>query len=222
LPAATIWVDGKAIGKSPMQLTLAAGEHYVAATLPGHVAQLQRVRVEKDKASAAPFSLLSRLPAEEEARSLRTALVAPDDTAPSTDDYSRVAVELAGVASLDLVVLVRSGDQGKIEAAIYDVRKAKLAAWVDASKEKLVLAELPHAAEISLPTPKDVAAKRVGDGGPLDGTIARKEPPWYWTRQAKWIEAIGGATVVVIGAIVLATASGTSKQLNDFTFGGFN
>jgi hypothetical protein len=200
-PGARVWLDGKPVGAAPLELTdVAPGEHYLAATLDGHAARGERISL-ADGDTASETLLLGRLPAEERARSLRAGLMA-EGLADVT--WARAAADLADLASVDLMVIVRDAPDGSgLEAAAWDVRAAKLSKWrpIGVEAEDTAFAEglRPVAADLRVPAIEDL---KIPDG-PIDGGDGQK-PRWYRTW---WGTAliIGGA--VVIGGVIIAVSS---------------
>ncbi len=210
-PGAAVWLDGRPAGASPIELTgLAPGEHYLGLSLDGHVPRNERIVVGKD-ARAEQSYLLARLPAEQRARALRVGLARPGL---KDDDYRRGAALLADVASVDVLVLVRSDDD-KIVAAAWDVHAGRLGAWVSLSDGGAALVRTLPAADasaIAVPAPRDVATKLPVDSADdliAGGKRGAIRPPWYRTWWGMSI-LIGGG-VLVTGAILVATAPGGSS-----------
>jgi hypothetical protein len=204
-PEAAVWVDGQPVGVTPLELPgVIAGEHYVGTFLAGHAPRMERVTIKAD-ARVEQSVLLSRLPAEQRARSLRFALMRGTDL-----PLKRAAALLADVASVDVLVLVRQAEGGALEAAAWDVRTATLGAWVPiADGGKALVATVARAATtpIAVPRPDEVAKrvpdKRPGDGrDPKDGGV--KQPSWYRTWWGTGL--IIGGSVLLVGAVVAATS----------------
>lgn len=201
-PDAVIWLDGREVSVTPATLEVDLGEHYVAVTLEGHAA-----RHEKIKAGGGELELsllLSRLPAEQRARAVRTGLMRPNlaDAA-----WVRAAAALADIASLDAVVFVRDGDGG-LEAAVYDARKRTLGAWTPVADDAALVAAIPRAAvpQIALPDEREQPpAFRFDEPPPVE------EPrPWYRTAWGTTV-IVGAALVVGSSILFVALPDGTSE-----------
>jgi tetratricopeptide (TPR) repeat protein len=210
-PGASVFVDGKPAGVSPLELTgLGAGEHYLGLALDGHASRHERIVVGKGARSEQSY-LLARLPAEQRARSLRAGLSRPGL---SYTDYRRGAALLADVASVDVLVLVRDREGGGVEAATFDAHTSKLSTWVDLNDGgKALAATLPaaDAGAIALPTTREVAGPLAGAGDlGKDRKEQNRQPRWYRT----WwgVSLLIGGGVLVTGAILIATSPGAKAN----------
>ncbi len=224
-PGAIVWLDGRAAGMAPIDLAgLAPGEHYVGASLDGHAPRSERLTVQKGGRLEQSF-LLARLPAEQRARSVRAGLLR---AGLSAQEWARGADTLADVASVDLLVLVRDAASGAgIEAAVWDVRSAKLGAWVNVTDSGAALAaSVPDATgQISVPLPQEVAGKvLLGDGDPggPNGPGQRRadKPRWYRT----WwgVSLLIGGGIIVTGAVLVLTAPDAPPQTSLLVDSGWN
>lgn len=218
---ATVWIDGHAVGPAPIELPrLGAGDHYLTATLDGHAPRTERIRIETGKGIEQSL-LLSRLPADERARAVRAGLLAPGVV---EADWKRAAGVLADVASVDVLVIVRQVDSREsedFEVAVYDARKATMSAWIQGADPAQVAKRLPgrRDGKIGLPTPEDVAKKKVdGEGKPIDGKKPVKTP-WYKTGRNKVIIGIGAGLLVIGGAVLIASPTGSTETFDPT--GGF-
>lgn len=214
---ATVWIDGRAVGPAPIELpTLAAGDHYLTATLDGHAPRTERIRIESGKGIEQSL-LLSRLPADERARTVRAGLLAPGVV---EADWKRAAGILAAW-SVDVLVIVRQQESGTLEVAVYDARQATLSPWIEGGDPARVVKELPTPRDrsIALPTPEDLAKKKVGGEGPPIGGKKPVKTPWYKTGRGLAVLGIGAGVLLVAGAVFIASPSG-STEIYDPT-GGF-
>jgi hypothetical protein len=184
-------LHGREIGASPVEVGVQPGHHYVAAVLAGHETRAERLDVAR-KREARLSLLLARLPAERRARDLRAWLVADPDGA----DWPAAAAELANVASVDLVILVRDGDHD-LEAAVYDTRASRLAPF-DRAEAKTLVAALPAAA--SVPSAAE-AARFVPDAPPPRERDRAPGTPWY---RSGWLWAgVALVAAVTVGGVIL-------------------
>jgi hypothetical protein len=202
---ATVWLDGKNLGTTPASLPgIEPGEHYLAVSLDGHAPRHEKIRVGADKPVELSL-LLSRLPAEDRAAQVRTALLRP---AVTELEWKKGAAALADSASVDLLILVRDADGGGLEGAVYDARRRTLGAWKPAGDPQAVVATLPHP-EITLAVP----AKAVDTHQrPIVEEDRGERTPWYST---PWGTAtiIGGTVLVTAAVIFLAAPAGDVMQL---------
>jgi hypothetical protein len=204
---AEVWIDGQRAGVAPLAVTVEAGFHYVAAVAEGSAPRLEKpvLRAGEDTRQSL---LLARLPPEERVRQMRAAMAAGRVT------WEHGATALCSGASLDLLVLVRAGESGAPEAAIYDARGGGLGAWSAAQPVENVLVAL---------TGKMVAAPPPGPGGPLVTTREgdRSPPaatPWY---RSWWLVppllALGAAAA--LGTIwIIDSERTTTYSLNRWCF----
>jgi hypothetical protein len=215
-PGAMIWVNGRVAGTTPLELSaLPPGDHYLAASLDGHVTRSERLTLADGERREQAF-LLARLPAEQRARAIRAGLVR------GSSDFDRAAADLADVASVDVLVVVREQGAG-FEWAAYDLRTGKLGAWVDVSRGVPALVEtVPRPTEerkIAVPKPDEVASKvPVGPGGPGGLIFPVAEPKWYRTWWGTSL-LIGGG-LAAVGAILWATAPQSSDWPVDTCWNG--
>jgi hypothetical protein len=194
---AHIWIDGRAIGRAPLEASgLAPGPHWVVASAAGRQPRGQLVTAEAGKKRAVELELAAR-PAADRIAELRRALVSTS----SRDELEAGAAELAAAADVDVMVLVRARS-GTVEGAAFDTARGELGAWAPLPSRGFWLVLTPQQA---LSGDDDDGGE---DGGALVGGGDRDQPSrsWYQTGWGKGL-IIGGG-VVITGAILWAVLAG--------------
>jgi hypothetical protein len=206
---ARVWIDGQAAGVSPVAVTLDAGFHYISAVAEGSAPRLEKplLRAGEDTRQSL---LLAGLPPEERARQTRADLAAGRVT------WEHGAAALAASASLDLLVLVRAGEGGAPEAAIFDARAGGLGAWTAAQPVEPLLVTLTGKI-VAAPSPAagagaPLVASRAADPSPPAAT------PWY---RSWWVVppllAVGAAAA--LGTLwIIESERTTTYSINRWCF----
>jgi hypothetical protein len=178
---AEVWIDGRRAGAAPLEVTLDAGFHYVAAVAEGSTARLEKPLLRAGETSRVPL-LLARMPPEERARQARAALATRGgrgDTNDADHDAGHAAAVLASSASLDLLVLVRDAPGGGSEAAIFDARAGSLGPWLAADPPGPVLAALAAKMVPAPPPAADAPLVATSSSGPARDRSPAAAAPWY-------------------------------------------
>lgn len=190
-PGATVFVDGRRRGRAPLELSLGAGPHHVAAVAPAHQAAAALL----DTGSARHLALtLEPMSVAERARAWRRRALSARSGAALRQAARRIS-DLAGVDA----ALIVTGD-GQPVAAVYERRADRLSYRrpVDAQVARLFGLLVP-AGEPALVVP-------------------RPEPaPWY---ARPWgIAALGGGALTAL--ITAIAISADEPQERSFSLGGF-
>jgi hypothetical protein len=208
---AQVWVDGALAGSSPVQIDVALGLHRFAAMAEGHAPVAKMMDVGRDPK---PFELaLSKPAADQRIHILRSELA---DTAGDDIAWKTGAMELAKLAGVDLMVLVRNAGEGVFEAAIFDRGSGELGRWLPVPSSRFYTAINP--------APKrdvDVAPRTV-PAAALSGQIdtGQGDTSWYSTWWGRSL--IVGTAAVAIGAVVFAVTrddSSSSVGIGEWCFG---
>lgn len=198
----TVWVDGQNVGTAPVSLPrVASGAHYVAVVLEGHVPRGEKIRLEPRAEVSLPL-LLSRLPAEDQARSVRVNLL---DSGLAKDDWRRLATRLCDAVSVDVLVLFRQREDQGIEHAVYESKNGSLSDWTEPREGEAFVAALPRSSPASLLLTRVLDPSEQGMRPPLAGDDTGHAPRWYRT----WwgTAAIASAVVLATGLVLLSTAA---------------
>lgn len=176
-----VWIDGIARGVTPLDVEVQPGAATIAVASPGYRAKLSTVNLSE----AGVFKeSLEPLESAEAARSIRMALSA-DPTRASTL-IPRLLVEV------EKVIVVREKD-GIAEAADFDQASKSMGEWGPATPRGL-FGEVQSADAqtrpdlVSLPPPKN-------------------EAPWYKKTWGKGLLFGGGATVAIVGGLLIYSAT---------------
>jgi hypothetical protein len=202
-PGALVSIDGRQLGVTPLTApNLTAGDHYVSFTIDGYEPRTEKPRLAAGQTSNLGSLLLSKLVPEQRARAVRAGLLRDGTT---EADWRRAAAALADAAEVDVLVLVRENG-----AAVYDVKTARLGAWV-----ALAQVTLPAVASgsIAAAAPGEVALRLDQGRPPVDDPKPKK---WYRT----WwgMSLIASAVVVGAGTVLLLTGpQPDSTAVLDFT-----
>ncbi|MBI4510874.1 MAG: PEGA domain-containing protein [Deltaproteobacteria bacterium] len=198
---ATIWINGQVVGTSPLDIpTLEGGDHYITATLEGHSARTERIRIDPSRALDLPL-LLPRVSPVERAQSIRRRLMG---SKVPPEELARVADALANLASADILVLLDQDANGTPRAIVYDASEGKLGPWLMAKSGTALVPSLPQAAKqapVAVPEAGKVARDLKLD---LQPNRPHSVParPWYrtgWGRAA----LIGGGLLIGAGIVAL-------------------
>jgi hypothetical protein len=191
---ATVWVDGQSVGPAPLVSPVAPGAHYVLVVLEGHLPRGEKVRLGQGGETSVPM-LLSRLPAEEQARSVRASLL--ESVAPQ-DQWRRAAARLCDAVSVDVVVLFRQREDQQIEHAVYESKSGALSEWTFHAQGRTFVSTLPRASTSPLVVAGPVSVSHTDMLPPV--TDDRTRPP-----PARWYRTWWG-TAAIIGTVVLTTS----------------
>jgi hypothetical protein len=209
-PGAMVWIDGQQAGPAPIEIAVGAGDHYLGATLDGHVPRTERIAVVDGGRSDQTF-LLERLPAEQRARAIRQRLLRRTADA----DWQRGAADLADVASVDVLVILRTataadGTPGtSLEWAAFSLDTGKLGPFVPVEGgAKGLVDTLPKPKIIKVPRP-DELAKQVPIGPATQPILSPKHEKWYRTWWGTSL-LISGGLVLLGGVLYAASPSGPS------------
>jgi hypothetical protein len=197
-PGASVQVDGKVIGPAPVKVTVEAGDHYIWASREGHIPRGERARLDPDRTEQL-YLLLGRQAPEDRAAEARRRIAAGAPVAEAAGPLG----ELAPVAFL---VLVRTRADGTPEAALLRVRDGKLGEWGDVQGGRLatLVASSSGAAPLFVPS----GAGR--EPFTPDTPEPEEKRPWY--RTGWGLATIIGGSVLVLGTVLLLTASGSGTQ----------
>lgn len=199
---AQVWIDGRAMGRAPVEARgLAPGRHWVVTSARGRSPNGQLVDATAGKRRVVKVELEKRSAADRIAE-VRRGLA----SATSRDELEAGAAELAGAAEVDVIVLVR-GRGDAVEGAAFDTARGELGAWAPLPSRGFWLVLSPGQAI------GDGDGERGGGGGG-SLTSSRKgdqdDRSWYQTGWGKGV--LIGSGVVITGVIlyaVLATGSDT-------------
>jgi hypothetical protein len=202
---ADVWIDGQRAGVAPLTATLDAGFHYVAAVAEGSAPRLEKPVLRAGEETRQSL-LLARLPPEERVRQMRAELAAGRAT------WEHGAAALASGASLDLLVLVRAGEGGAPQAAIFDARGGGLSTWTAAEPVQPVLVALTGKIVAAPPQDAPLVAARAGERSPPAAT------PWY---RSWWVVppllAVGAAAA--LGTLwIIDSERTTTYSINRWCF----
>ena len=130
---ATIFVNGTRLTKTPGQVRVVAGSHYVVAIFPGHAGTGLRVRAVENGTLTVPKLRTRRHTPEEQATHLRQAhLENPRRLRTHYQQISR-SVSVLLDNQVDAIVVIRDSRlPGVTEVAVFDRTARQITAWRDA------------------------------------------------------------------------------------------
>ncbi len=186
---ATVFLNGRKIGKAPITIALSPGIHYVVATLKGYRAS--GAKLELSDGSAPPTRLrLQTLSIDDQARLLRRRLY-------KRGQFLTLGREVARLAQVDAVVII-GGPKKVLSAAIYDTRSDLVSTWrrFDTTPVDMILTPLLPLPELVFPNLKYIVP------GPI-----KQQEKWH---EKLWVRVSGGIAAVAITVLAVSLSdSGT-------------
>lgn len=195
LDGASVYLDGRFAGYTPLTTRVTPGAHYVAGAFAGQAADGQRIIADAARGRVVVKLGLGSVTVDERALHWRQRFVsrepAPLDAGLATE-LGRGAADFTGA---DATLVIATGVDGGLHIASYDARTRRAGDWTPATEEGIEQVLAPFS-----DTGTQVLASPSLPPELLEDPARRDEPPWY--RRPFYRGLVNSGIAVSMAAVV--------------------